>query len=103
MLTVAPDKRITAAEALEHEYFKVPPLACLPSELPKLPDDTHEYGVKIRMANAKISGRSHRLVPLSHHPGPSTSSCGLKRPLESQELLLTRHLEPYMRRPLIPE
>jgi serine/threonine protein kinase len=51
MLELDPSKRITAKEALEHEYFKVEPLQCKPEEydwnlihrLPRLEKDSHEF------------------------------------------------------------
>jgi serine/threonine protein kinase len=34
MLTLDPSKRITAQEALQHQYFKISPEPCEPSKLP---------------------------------------------------------------------
>ena len=47
LLILNPEKRITAKDALEHEYFRVHPLPCSPSDLPKLPDDTHDYVIRV--------------------------------------------------------
>lgn len=45
MLTLNPDSRITAKEALEHQYFKSDPLPCEPSEMPKIEKDCHAYTI----------------------------------------------------------
>ena len=42
LLELNPKKRITAEEALNHDFFKVEPLMCKPEELPKI-DEFHEY------------------------------------------------------------
>ena len=41
-LQLNPNKRITAKEALNHDFFKVEPKMCSPEELPKL-EETHEF------------------------------------------------------------
>lgn len=43
MLTINPDDRITAKEALEHQYFKSDPLPCELSEMPKIEKDCHAF------------------------------------------------------------
>eukprot|EP00897_Mesotaenium_endlicherianum_P007516 jgi/Mesen1/6793/ME000035S06176 len=45
MLTLDPEKRITAEEALDAEYFWTAPLPCEPSSLPKY-EASHEYQTK---------------------------------------------------------
>ena len=45
MLMMDPKKRITAKEALEHEYFTSDPLPCLPSEIEKF-ESSHVYTVQ---------------------------------------------------------
>ena len=111
-LTLNPDKRITAKEALEHEYFKSRPLACAPSSLPKISSDTHEYQVKIQLKNALLKQNGERkAVPYPQcklpAPGPTQpQAAGLwtqKRPLPQQAVLLTKHLEPYSRQKIPPE
>lgn len=47
MLVLDPKRRITAREALEHEYFKCEPLPCLPSEIGKF-ESSHLYTVQLR-------------------------------------------------------
>lgn len=45
MLVMDPKKRITAQQALEHEYFKCEPLPCLPSEIGQF-ESSHVYTVQ---------------------------------------------------------
>lgn len=45
MLVMDPKQRITAAQALEHEYFKCEPLPCQPSEIEKFAS-SHVYTVQ---------------------------------------------------------
>ena len=42
LLDLNPKKRITAEEALNHDFFKVEPKMCTPEELPKI-DEFHEF------------------------------------------------------------
>lgn len=44
---------MTAAEALDHPYFRSEPLPCLPSQLPRLQSDFHEYTVKLEKSREK--------------------------------------------------
>ncbi|KAI3634759.1 hypothetical protein MIR68_007140 [Amoeboaphelidium protococcarum] len=46
MLRYLPKERISAANALQSEYFTSEPLPCLLSELPKPDEDLHEFEVK---------------------------------------------------------
>lgn len=46
MLQLDPNKRISAAEALNHPYFTNDPLPCKPYELPRFKGDFHEYTVR---------------------------------------------------------
>ena len=111
-LTLNPDKRITAKEALEHEYFKSRPLPCAPSSLPKISSDTHEYQVKIQLKNAYLKQNGERkpapyLQAKLPVPAPTQpQAAGLwsqKRALPQQATLLTKHLEPYSRQQPTPE
>jgi len=45
MLTLDPEKRITASEALDHDYFWTDPMPCSPSQFPKYPS-MHEFEAK---------------------------------------------------------
>jgi serine/threonine protein kinase len=53
MLTLNPRERITAKDALSHEFFNDIPKACLPSEIPLFEDDYHEYVVKSEKKHKK--------------------------------------------------
>jgi cyclin-dependent kinase 12/13 len=48
LLALDPAKRLTAGEALDHEWFRIDPLACAKSELPKFEESTHEFQAKRR-------------------------------------------------------
>lgn len=48
LLTLDPDKRITATEALAHRWFQEEPYACRKDELPKQGVSTHEFQAKRR-------------------------------------------------------
>ena len=51
MLTLDPNKRITAEDSLNHEYFKVDPQPCNPSDLPLPTAEGHEYEVRHILKN----------------------------------------------------
>eukprot|EP00831_Metopus_contortus_P052831 TRINITY_DN4437_c0_g1_i4.p1 TRINITY_DN4437_c0_g1~~TRINITY_DN4437_c0_g1_i4.p1 ORF type:complete len:220 (+),score=46.03 TRINITY_DN4437_c0_g1_i4:105-764(+) len=55
MLCLNPDKRISAAEALNHPYFSASPMPCEASLLPKFPVELHEYQVKLRKQNERLA------------------------------------------------
>lgn len=63
MLVMDPKQRISAPEALEHEYFKCDPLPCLPSEIAAF-QSSHVYTVSQQKENEakkrKIEERSNR-------------------------------------------
>ncbi|CAG9327750.1 unnamed protein product [Blepharisma stoltei] len=46
LLQLNPENRLTARQALDHPYFTTEPLPCLPSELPKINEELHEWLVK---------------------------------------------------------
>jgi len=46
MLTLNPDSRITAKEAILHEYFTTAPLPCTASEMPKIQKEYHDFVIK---------------------------------------------------------
>lgn len=48
LLLLDPSKRLTAGEALSHEWFTVEPVACAKSDLPKFAQSTHEFQAKRR-------------------------------------------------------
>ena len=54
MLELNPAHRISAAEALEHQYFCQDPLPCDPSEIPKIEGELKELNFRDER-NAKIN------------------------------------------------
>ena len=46
MLTVNPAERISAKDALKHEFFTSEPLPCLPNELPLIEGELKELNFK---------------------------------------------------------
>jgi len=54
MLTLDPSKRITAAKALDSDFFWKEPIPCAPVELPKFPS-SHEFQAKKRRQNQQQS------------------------------------------------
>ena len=46
MLCLNPAHRISAKEALKHDFFKTAPLPCEPHELPKIEGEAHEMTVQ---------------------------------------------------------
>ncbi|OQS04041.1 cyclin-dependent kinase [Thraustotheca clavata] len=91
MLTLDPAKRISALDALDHEYFwKVP--TCKPRDLPKFPvASTHEYQSKKRQQEEmKHEPPSKRIHHHPHHTSrsyanPSAVNRRLHAPLSSHE------------------
>ena len=56
MLIMDPSKRITAAEALDHDYFWSEPMPCSPDMLPSFGiESAHEYETKKRRADARAA------------------------------------------------
>lgn len=49
MLTINPDDRITAKEALQHPFFTTAPLPCELSEMPVVENDCHAYVLKTQL------------------------------------------------------
>ena len=65
MLVMDPKQRITARDAIEHEYFKTDPLPCLPSEIDKF-ESSHVYTVESRerekeRASAEIESKRMKI------------------------------------------
>lgn len=46
LLTIEPEQRLSAFGAYDDDYFRHPPRACPPGEIPLLDKDTHEYETK---------------------------------------------------------
>ena len=69
---LCPKKRITVKEAMEHDFFtKHEPRMCKPSELPKIPIDTHEYQMRKEIKNKNqmnmnvvnnLSGKNNMMI-----------------------------------------
>lgn len=75
LLALHPKKRISAHEALDHDYFWSDPLPSAPEDIPYLGESCHEYTSKKRseklkqMRMAKNPHREHRRHPYqSYHP-----------------------------------
>jgi len=75
MLTCNPDKRLTAKEALDHDYFWKPPLAAESHEMPRLGEACHEWQVKQRGRREKRENQAGHQHP-PHQGGP----IGVARP-----------------------
>ena len=56
MLCLNPTQRISARDALKHDFFKATPLPCEPHDLPKIEGEAHEMTVlkEKRELEAKI-------------------------------------------------
>jgi len=63
LLTLDPKKRITAAQALDSDYFWTEPLPCEPSELPRYKEASHEFSAKKRR-------NQHQGDPSKRQKGP---------------------------------
>ena len=60
MLTLDPEKRITATEALAHRWFQEEPYACRKEDLPKHKESTHEFQAKRRRQASNLNrGAGH--------------------------------------------
>ncbi len=103
MLVLNPARRITAQQALDHEYFKAAPAPCAPSALPKIEVDTHEYQVmnRIRLEQTRLQAQKQAIVA----PGPAADlkkaaavpangGSAQKRPLPEQVVVAGQAMEP---------
>ena len=46
MLTLNPDTRISTQEALDHDFFRLEPVACTSEGMPKIEKECHEYDIR---------------------------------------------------------
>ena len=53
LLTMNPDNRLDATQALEHPFFNSEPFPCEPSELPRIDGDLHEFERRQRKGDRK--------------------------------------------------
>ncbi|KAL6050229.1 Cyclindependent kinase, variant 2 [Balamuthia mandrillaris] len=78
LLALDPEQRISASDALDHDYFWSTPMPCSPSELPKCPS-MHEYEAKKSRENMQREAKRQRTSqygataagappPHPHHP-----------------------------------
>merc|ERR1719235_73106 len=65
MVTVIPEKRITAREARRHSFFTTKPLPCRPRDI-SLPDQhCHDYSAqrrRVEVSKARTAGLDERLA-----------------------------------------
>lgn len=67
LLTMDPAKRISAGEALDHDWFWHDPMPCDPSCLPMYPS-SHEFVTKKRRQESKSNSQMVQPDPKRHHP-----------------------------------
>lgn len=60
MLTLDPEKRLTASKALTHPWFSEQPLACRKEDLPKRLESTHEFQAKRRRQASHLNQANSR-------------------------------------------
>jgi len=74
LLCLDPEQRISASEALDHDYFWTDPMPCDPSSLPKY-QPSHEYQTKRRRQQEHQQYYdSHKRPKLSHQSSTSQSA-----------------------------
>ncbi|XP_010912690.1 probable serine/threonine-protein kinase At1g54610 [Elaeis guineensis] len=85
LLAIEPEKRGTAASALDSEFFRSMPLACDPSSLPKYPP-SKEYDAKLRDEEARRQKAAVKNSRGSESVRPGRGeSRGKQVPLEQQK------------------
>ena len=100
MLILNPARRITAHKALEHDYFKAAPAPCLPSALPKIELETHEFQVKNRLRIEQARLHDQKGGPAVIGKKPAVTPCNgvlqtaVKRPLPEQAIETSKAMEP---------
>eukprot|EP01114_Cavostelium_apophysatum_P001050 TRINITY_DN10904_c0_g1_i2.p1 TRINITY_DN10904_c0_g1~~TRINITY_DN10904_c0_g1_i2.p1 ORF type:complete len:224 (-),score=31.70 TRINITY_DN10904_c0_g1_i2:155-826(-) len=82
LLTLDPKKRISASEALDHEYFWTAPLPCEPSDIPAYPT-SHEFQAKKRKAQQQTNDTAKRQRTMQQ-PAQSSSNRPNAAPQNSQ-------------------
>lgn len=99
MLEFNPTHRITAEQALSHEYFKSLPLPCLPEQLPKIAGEQHESQIKTNKQIQKKAVEDSRKnnVPISKQINEKKyqeEELSIKRQLPQQASHATTQMEP---------
>ncbi|KAJ1686940.1 hypothetical protein LUZ63_018330 [Rhynchospora breviuscula] len=79
MLTLNPENRISAKDALDAEYFWTEPLPCDPKSLPKY-ESSHEFQTKKKRQQQRQQEEAAKQQKLSH-PLP-----GMKQPMHGSQL-----------------
>jgi len=89
LLSLNPAARLTARQALDHEYFRVEPMACEGSKLPRIEIDTHEYQVvnRMRFEQMKLFSKKEKAVDHVHFTAK-------KRALPNHYICETKTKEP---------
>ncbi|KAH3667355.1 hypothetical protein OGAPHI_003004 [Ogataea philodendri] len=70
LLTMDPRKRFNAARALESDFFRIEPVACLPEELPKF-EESHEQDIKRFKEEKKRVNENVGSISMSRPPNKS--------------------------------
>ncbi|CAH2046500.1 unnamed protein product [Thlaspi arvense] len=92
LLSIDPDRRGSAARALESEYFKTQPFACDPSSLPKYPPS--------KEIDAKIRDDAKRQRPTQEKQDSQTRRSHERKlipPVKANQSLTTAIENPYLR------
>lgn len=90
LLTLDPAKRLTATQALQHEYFNTLPAPCPPEQLPLPAGITPPPPVTAVAANKTVSAASIAKGPGLYQVGGSTSSLTDEVKARVKELELSR-------------
>jgi hypothetical protein len=83
MLTLNPDDRITAKQALEHPYFSQEPLPCELSEMPKIEKDCHAYVLNAERKNINLNAMNNANNP-NNPNNPNANASNMKKPVQNQ-------------------
>jgi len=79
MLTLDPESRVTASQALDHDYFWTNPMPCQPSELPVYPP-MHEYEAKKTRQTEQREIKKQRGASYRAPAEPPSGFPGVRRP-----------------------
>ncbi|KAJ4767392.1 Cyclin dependent kinase C [Rhynchospora pubera] len=93
MLTLDPENRISAKDALDAEYFWTEPLPCDPKSLPKY-ESSHEFQTKKKRQQQRQQEEAAKRQKLSH-PLPHTQFPPIQQPSQPHP-----HVRPGMKPPM---